>query len=230
MSIVPEKRCTRCGNPFPRTNEYFCKDKTIKDGLGSMCKECNRAKGREYYAKNKEKVLARVSAYDKAHPVQVRAKSRRHYYKHHDKELARARKVNAQRTVQKREWYLATIEDRKAYEKRYRDENKDKISQRGKDYYRKHPEKAVERYTLRRARELKAEGRYTKADVDTLYKSQKGCCWWCGKDVGDDYHVDHRIALTRGGSNWPDNLCISCPECNRSKGNKLPHEWNGRLL
>jgi 5-methylcytosine-specific restriction endonuclease McrA len=41
------------------------------------------------------------------------------------------------------------------------------------------------------------------------------------------------IPLDRGGSNGPENIVIACPECNHSKHNKLPHEWNGsggRLL
>lgn len=60
--------------------------------------------------------------------------------------------------------------------------------------------------------------------------AQNGKCWWCGKDVGDTYHVDHLIPLARGGTNKPNNIVIACPFCNQSKHDKLPHEWCGRLF
>lgn len=82
----------------------------------------------------------------------------------------------------------------------------------------------------RRARKLGAPGTYSDNDVKAIYKSQLGNCWWCGEQVGNNFHVDHRVPLSRGGSNRIDNLVISCPPCNLSKGPKLPSEWNGRLL
>jgi len=82
-----------------------------------------------------------------------------------------------------------------------------------------------------RARKRGAEGTHTTNDVQRQYKAQKGRCYWCDIQVGDTYHVDHVIPLDRGGSDAPDNLVISCPFCNDSKGAKLPHEWpRGRKL
>jgi 5-methylcytosine-specific restriction endonuclease McrA len=82
----------------------------------------------------------------------------------------------------------------------------------------------------RKARLRNAEGSYTQADVELQHKSQRGKCWWCGDKIKGTYHVDHRIAISRGGTNWPNNICISCQHCNESKHNKMPWEWNGRLL
>lgn len=47
--------------------------------------------------------------------------------------------------------------------------------------------------------------------------------------VGSEYHVDHVIPLVQGGSNGPENLVISCPLCNVSKGGRLPQEFGNRL-
>lgn len=71
---------------------------------------------------------------------------------------------------------------------------------------------------------------YPAEDIRLAYESQKGACWWCGEKVDDSYHIDHRVPLSKGGTNKPENICISCARCNLSKGSKLPHEWNGRLL
>lgn len=81
-----------------------------------------------------------------------------------------------------------------------------------------------------RARRFNAPGSFTQEDVQLQYQSQKGLCWWCGKPLNRVYQADHLIALTRGGTNWPNNIVCACPSCNRSKGKKLPHEWNGRLF
>jgi len=40
-----------------------------------------------------------------------------------------------------------------------------------------------------------------------------------------DYHVDHVIPISRGGSDNPENLQLLCPPCNLSKGSKTMHEW-----
>lgn len=70
-------------------------------------------------------------------------------------------------------------------------------------------------------------GTHTADDVKRQYKSQKGKCYWCGEKVGKSYHVDHVIPVSKGGTNYPENIVIACPRCNISKGAKLPHEWRG---
>lgn len=67
-------------------------------------------------------------------------------------------------------------------------------------------------------------------DVALQVKTQKDLCWWCGKKMNGVYHVDHRVPLIKGGSWGAGNIVISCPKCNLSKNDLLPHEFNGRLL
>ena len=69
---------------------------------------------------------------------------------------------------------------------------------------------------VRRAKIRGSIGDHTAQDIELQLKSQKGKCWWCGKKLGKQYHIDHRIPLIRGGSNRADNICISCPNCNLS--------------
>jgi hypothetical protein len=72
---------------------------------------------------------------------------------------------------------------------------------------------------------------YRREDVvRDMYKSQKGKCWWCERDLLGIYHVDHRVPLAKGGPDEPGNLCLACPDCNSKKSDKMPHEFNGRLL
>lgn len=44
------------------------------------------------------------------------------------------------------------------------------------------------------------------------------------------FDVDHIRPLSRGGSNWPDNLACACASCNRSKNDKTLDEWLIHLL
>ena len=48
-------------------------------------------------------------------------------------------------------------------------------------------------------------------------------CQYCGSTRR--LHIDHRIALARGGSNLFENLVTSCGPCNQSKGPKLLEDW-----
>lgn len=60
---------------------------------------------------------------------------------------------------------------------------------------------------------------------DRLWHSQKGLCNWCGERVSkDEATLDHIVALSRGGGNGLDNLCMACEECNSKRGNNCTTE------
>ena len=99
----------------------------------------------------------------------------------------------------------------------------------GREYRKKFPEKGRVYVENRRARLLKAEGQYTSRDVERLRWFQDDCCYYCSQKL--DYntpkqvHVEHMIPLFRGGSNRPNNLCLSCKQCNDRKGKKTHDEF-----
>jgi 5-methylcytosine-specific restriction endonuclease McrA len=63
------------------------------------------------------------------------------------------------------------------------------------------------------------KGQFSKADVLKLFVDQRGiCACGCGESLYKGYHVDHIVALSRGGTNWPDNLQLLTPLCNLKKG------------
>lgn len=54
-------------------------------------------------------------------------------------------------------------------------------------------------------------------------------CYWCGNSTKPKgRNLDHVIPIARGGSDSVGNLCVSCPECNRRKGSKLPEDFSGQ--
>ena len=83
--------------------------------------------------------------------------------------------------------------------------------------------------SIRRARESKAEGFFTKADIKTLMRTQKGKCVYfhaCGNKLSSGFHVDHITALSKGGTNWPKNIQLLCVSCNCGKWSKDPLEFS----
>lgn len=142
----------------------------------------------------------------------------------------------------KQEWRIANNERHKAARRAWYATNRERADATARAYEMAHKElRAVinKKYRdanqgvrragkqRRRARELNAPGHFSAADVRAQHKRQKGECYYCGADTRGSYHIDHVVPLSRGGTNFPDNIVISCPTCNQSKGNKLLHEWVG---
>lgn len=51
-------------------------------------------------------------------------------------------------------------------------------------------------------------------------------CVYCGKEVrGRQLHIDHKMPIARGGTDDPDNLCVSCANCNRRKHTMTAEEF-----
>lgn len=66
----------------------------------------------------------------------------------------------------------------------------------------------------RRSRELAAAGHCTEQQLADRIAYWGHRCWMCG---GPYESIDHVIALSRGGTNWPANLRPACRHCNSSK-------------
>jgi 5-methylcytosine-specific restriction endonuclease McrA len=212
------KRCTKCGNEYPATTEHFYVDKR-RNQLFAACKRCHLDRGKQWRDANIEHARATNNRNYEANKAELREKHRQ-YQRDHKEEAAERR----------RRWAQQNPERARAHSLKWREKNIDAVRLKDRNWTRDNPEKNRAKSHIRRARVLNAGGSHTAHDVELQFKMQNGICWWCDKPVGDDYHVDHRIPLTRGGSNAAENICISCPTCNLSKKNKLPQEWNGRLL
>lgn len=77
----------------------------------------------------------------------------------------------------------------------------------------------------RKSRERSAEGFFRTKDVFTLFDLQRGQCayfGYCGTIIDEEFHIDHIVPLAKGGTNWPQNLQLTCPTCNLRKHAKDP--------
>jgi 5-methylcytosine-specific restriction endonuclease McrA len=204
------KRCSRCGEYLPPTSEYFYPDKRNSSQLRADCKLCNRANGKQYRKTNPEKARESVRRTRNTKSPEYKRKKREYM----------------------RRWHSEHRDITRARCKNWRTQNIEVARQSCHNWRLANPEKVASYTRNRKARLRDSEGTHTAADVQAQLKRQKGMCYYCGAKVGNKYHVDHVVPVTRNGSNDPSNLVIACPICNIKKSDKLPHEWpeGGRLL
>jgi 5-methylcytosine-specific restriction endonuclease McrA len=94
------------------------------------------------------------------------------------------------------------------------------------------PDQANTQNRNRRALRAAAKGTHDESDIQALFKLQNGRCAYCGKRI-KTYHVDHILPLSKGGTNEPRNLQLTCGKCNLTKGARHPLDHArliGRLL
>lgn len=140
----------------------------------------------------------------------------------------------AKNKIKRVEYHTKWLEDNPDYMREYRktyerDRTKDLLY--NKKWRDSHRDIARTHSHKRRSIEAAALGSHTVEEMRRQYSIQRGCCWWCQKPIWwEDRHEDHRIPLSKGGSNYANNIVISCAFCNLSKRDKFPYEWCGRLL
>lgn len=127
-----------------------------------------------------------------------------------------------------------TVAQRAEYNARYRRQNRDRHLAYNRAWNKAHPDST--RASLRRYRAANAETlRMAKALRRKLHGSRRsallalerialygGLCYYCGAPADT---VDHRIPISRGGTNLPANLVPACRSCNSRKRTRTEREF-----
>lgn len=225
-----EKRCSKCSALKPAAEFY--KSKKMACGLRSDCKACYNIARRANYPKHRDKLLALSGAWRERNREAVRSYDRERYPLRRGALSDRKQEIRASLTAAQRAdlraahraWKAANPEKVKASWRRTYEKHREKHAARTMRWARNNPEARAAIRDRRRAAAVGAEGDHTKEDVRLLLRVQGRSCFYCDAAL-TKFHADHFIPLARGGSNGPDNLVLSCPTCNYSKGAKLPWEW-----
>lgn len=163
-------------------------------------------RAREYYKANAERIKARVRARWRDDP-EARKKDRASRDARRD-EIRAYDRMRCKRDREKRRPILER-------------------------WLKKNPDRARMHFRIgtqrRRARIRQNGGDYNADDVEKALKAQKNTCWWCPQKL-QDFHIDHRFPVSKGGSNDAGNIVISCIPCNLKKNAQMPWEFAGRLL
>lgn len=227
-----------------------------KKRLGDLAyRTANKAqyseRAKTYYREHRDEVKARVAAYRVENPGKVREATRRCYALYGDRYLAaRVAYYKAHRDdingwkkayytsdpkryeATRQVWAKANAERMRAYKRKWAQDNWDRVKASHKQWALDHPEQARHSARIqdhrRRARVRQAEGAFTRHDIAYLLNAQDNRCAYCATPL-TAYHIEHKIPLARGGTNWPSNICISCPPCNLKKGVQTDNEFIARL-
>lgn len=76
---------------------------------------------------------------------------------------------------------------------------------------------------VRRARKNNAPGGFTTEETDLLLAQQDYRCAYCSAE--HRLSLDHKTPLSRGGSNWIENLQWLCVSCNSKKRTRTDEEY-----
>lgn len=160
--------------------------------------------------------------YRAKHPDRVKASND----KWMNKNIERVRELRRQATARMR---AKDPEKAKKMARENGQKNRAKRNEATRRWRKRNPEKVKLGYSVakqkRRARKLGGGGTYTIKDVRELLVLQKHRCAYCRLKLANNYHVDHIIALARGGSNSRSNIQILCEPCNHKKHARDPIDF-----
>ena len=239
-AILTEKTCSKCGKPFVVRCKPCAKAATAAWRVAHPGRAA--AMVADWRARNPETAKARAAAYNVNHREEAKARTAAWYAANKDraKEMMAAyraankdkiiemqaayRKANPDKVkARNAAWYSANSEKARADNLARYAANPEKAKALALAWAKNHPEEKRIHRQNRRTR--KAGDRLSPGLVEKLFKLQRGLCACCGKPLGDNYHLDHRMPLALGGKNVDDNMQLLTQRCNNQKGAKHPVEF-----
>lgn len=223
---LPEgKVCSKC-KEYKLSTEFSLH----KGRIRSNCKECehkhyesdlinNRIKKRDYsrihsvakneyqkvrYQDNKEQILAECKARYELNKESIQLWHKQYYIDNPDKYIEKLTK--AQIRNQGTEQRLITKE-------------------RALKYKKKNPEVVAISTQNHRAMKLGAPGKLTLVSIRALRVTQNNLCHYCEVSIADYYEIEHAQPMSKNGTNYIENIRLSCLPCNRSKGVKTEQQF-----
>lgn len=109
--------------------------------------------------------------------------------------------------------------------KKFSGRTRDEVSAKMAAWHEEHPPRVVlgRKEYMRLARE---QGTHTEAEFWEKVRTAERRCAYCGKEIRSlDFHGDHIVPVSRGGSDAIDNIAVSCKPCNVEKGTMTGDEY-----
>lgn len=186
---------------IPKRTRYIgpCKkcnsDVDVKDGI---CRKCRISYSKEYYMVNKETLNIKKKEYAILNRDSINNK-KKEWEKNNKEKLASYAKKYLSRNKEKRA----------VYAKKWREENKEKLRL----------------LCINRRRRIYGSGKLSLDIASKVGDLQKWKCATCRISISGNYHIDHIMPISLGGSNVDSNIQLLCPHCNLSKHAKHPIDF-----
>jgi hypothetical protein len=237
-SEIPDgyKRCSKCGEIKSHADFYV--DRSRKDDLTCSCQACLRVTNRQYREKHRGQASEQKRRWREANPDKVH-----HYEQEH----------RAERMEYRRLWNEANPDKVRKYKQKYRENNRDKLREKGHLYRLKNHDKEQLRHSRyaneyrdktrkwkrhyqskRRTMEVELPYSFTPDDENRALKYWHGHCAVCGNPLRNLFSkrnpsMDHWIPISDPRPDNPgtiaENMVPLCEMCNVSKSNHDPLNW-----
>jgi 5-methylcytosine-specific restriction endonuclease McrA len=178
---------------------------------------------RDYYLKNREKILGPKKQYYETNIEQIKqyrednkemlAKKNKQYHESNKELIA----------IRKKQWYMDTKEARLTVHQHWYALNRELIIKKRLAWQKVNKDKVNVIAQRRRTRKhlLPSNLTFEQWGETKLHFDNK--CAYCGKEL--PLVQEHFIALSKSGEYTINNIIPACMSCNNSKGNKDFFEW-----
>lgn len=193
------------------------------------------------YRANREAAMERNRQWKTANPDKVQSQRTRYRLANRPKLLASLNRWRAANPDWNKHWRAANRDRCLKARRRWRALNSTKERERTRLWFAANPDKARQSFQRwrknnpervrtsnrnRRAHKKAAEGNHTLEEIQEILTAQKYRCAYCRtKLTAPNFHIDHIVALSRGGTNYRSNLQGLCRRCNCSKNAKDPIDY-----
>lgn len=221
------KICNKC-NMVLEISEFY-KDKSRKDGLYSICKECTRNIQKQYNEQNKKRISDARKKYYIDNKEEIKKKRKEYALLYPEKIKANTKKTYENNKYKKmnyiKEWQKNNPEKTHLYKLKWVEENHEKIKLKNKKYI-SIPE--IREYLnckqhIRRAKLLNLDATMTRSNWKEAKEYFNNSCAYCG--IETKLTKDHFIPVARDGGYTKNNIIPACKKCNCSKSAKDFFEW-----
>jgi hypothetical protein len=228
------KVCPRCKVRKPLTREHWSYIEA--KGLAyPYCKPCAAAKVAAYRKANPMRTALQQQAAEARRKL-VDPGRRRWRMANRERHLANRRQWRAHNRERLREQNRAQYWRHRAKKlqqsRKWRATHPGYQAAKAREWERRHPlETTAQRAAAmarRRLRESQGGKRPSRDEILGLYAIQNGRCAYCDKALGAKFHLDHKVPVSRGGTNVLTNLCCACASCNLRKCDQTAEEFMAR--
>jgi len=217
------KNCTKCLEP--KSLDQFYKQAASKDGLNAQCRECRTTYDRKYYADNLEKERARnreryAANFEKiiiANRKWAVANSERVRTNQHEWYTANFERLS----VGYREWTVTNPERVRANQRRWQAANREKVREIKRRWKAANPEQV--QLDAHRRRAHKKENEIFLVTPKDIRRIMAQPCYLCND--APSVHIEHIIPISRKGRHSIGNFMGACEPCNLGKHDKYIVEF-----
>lgn len=219
------KVCCRCKREL--SFDCFNKNKSTSDGMSRMCRDCSKKVGKKYYEEHSDEMQQRSKLWRENHPERHKEQMRQYRENNKDK-IAQYRDNNRDALNKyKRDHWLEYYKRSKDKILQYQAEHQEEIRQQRRRYNQTPARKLLQREyaAKRKACQISNGGNYSLLEVNELLEFFDHKCAYTGQPLEDNYHLDHVVALTKGGTNYIYNIVPCNRGANCSKNNREMESW-----